>query len=121
MLERYGLKSGDEIELISTDSGITIVLGSRVDVDPAFENALREVWRSRGGLFQHPTDFDRSQGTVWDVYRCSRFGLKRFDSLKLAHAIQHLTWRDPRENDARGASYETKRHGSIWFFKIACS
>ena len=64
MLERYGLKSGDEIELISTDSGITIVLGSRVDVDPAFENALREVSRSRGGLFQHPTDFDRSQGTV---------------------------------------------------------
>ena len=62
LLERYGLQPGDRVELVTTDLGITIVpVGG---LDPAFENALRVVSRSRGALFQRLADFDRSEGKV---------------------------------------------------------
>ncbi len=50
LLERYGLKPGDAVELITTEHGITIV--PVTGLEPAFENALRSISRERGALFQ---------------------------------------------------------------------
>lgn len=50
LLERYGLKAGDSVELITTEQGITIVpVGG---LDAAFEGALRTVSRERKGLLE---------------------------------------------------------------------
>jgi antitoxin component of MazEF toxin-antitoxin module len=58
LLERYGLKAGDMVDLVVTDQGITIVPGT--GLDPAFENALRVVSRERNDLFQRLADYDRN-------------------------------------------------------------
>jgi AbrB family looped-hinge helix DNA binding protein len=58
VLERYGLKAGDTVNLVMTEQGITIVPSA--GLDPAFEKALRVVTRERGGLFQRLADFDKN-------------------------------------------------------------
>jgi antitoxin component of MazEF toxin-antitoxin module len=57
VLERYGLKAGDTVNLVMTEQGITIVPNK--GLDPAFENALRVVSRERNALFQRLADHDR--------------------------------------------------------------
>jgi antitoxin component of MazEF toxin-antitoxin module len=57
VLERYGLKAGDTVNLVMTEQGITIVPST--GLDPAFENALRVVSRERNALFQRLADYDR--------------------------------------------------------------
>jgi antitoxin component of MazEF toxin-antitoxin module len=58
LLERYGLKAGDKVDLVVTDQGITIV--PETGLDAAFENALRIVSRERNDLFQRLADYDRN-------------------------------------------------------------
>jgi antitoxin component of MazEF toxin-antitoxin module len=58
LLERYGLKAGDTVNLVLTEQGITIVPTS--GLDPAFENALRVISRERSALFQRLADFDKN-------------------------------------------------------------
>lgn len=57
VLERYGLKAGDLVDLVMTDQGITIV--PETGLDPAFENALRVVSRERNALFERLADYDK--------------------------------------------------------------
>ena len=56
LLERYGLKAGDLVNLLSTEAGIAIV--PETGLDPSFENALRTISRERHELFQRLADFD---------------------------------------------------------------
>jgi AbrB family looped-hinge helix DNA binding protein len=58
VLERYGLKAGDMVNLVLTEQGITIV--PNAGLDPAFESALRVVSRERSALFQRLADYDRN-------------------------------------------------------------
>jgi antitoxin component of MazEF toxin-antitoxin module len=56
LLERYGLKAGDMVNLLSTETGITIV--PETGLDPGFENALRTISRERHDLFVRLADYD---------------------------------------------------------------
>jgi putative addiction module antidote len=59
LLERYGLKAGDAVELVTTEHGITIkpVQG----LEPGFEHALRTISRERAELFQRLAKFDQNK------------------------------------------------------------
>ncbi len=61
MLERYGLKAGDLVNLVLTEQGITIV--PETGLEPAFENALRVVSKERNALFKQLAEFDRKGQT----------------------------------------------------------
>ena len=59
LLERYGLKPGDAVELITTPEGITIVPVSGLDA--RFEHALRSIARERSALLERLAEYDRHE------------------------------------------------------------
>ena len=58
LLERYGLKAGDSVELITTEQGITIVPAGGLDA--AFEGALRSISREHKALFERLVHYDQT-------------------------------------------------------------
>jgi bifunctional DNA-binding transcriptional regulator/antitoxin component of YhaV-PrlF toxin-antitoxin module len=59
LLERYGLKAGDAVELVTTEYGITIK--PLRDLEPRFENALRKISRERAELFRSLAEYDQNK------------------------------------------------------------
>jgi AbrB family looped-hinge helix DNA binding protein len=54
VLERYGLKAGDTVELVTTQDGITIK-----PVTVTFNDVLEEIALERAELFQALADYDQ--------------------------------------------------------------